>query len=98
MAPFPRPPSPRLREEGESGFKDLLWKLAEAHVQIRLGPTSKSHNPPIRRKAARGPHDWRPVQHPAESTPRHDLKSFQEAAPVCRTDAAKFGPLLGRGM
>jgi 5S rRNA maturation endonuclease (ribonuclease M5) len=35
---------PDCDEEGESGFKDLLWKLAEAQVQIRLGPTSKSQN------------------------------------------------------
>lgn len=35
---------PDCDEEGETGFKDLLWKLAEAQVHTRLGPTSKSHN------------------------------------------------------
>lgn len=35
---------PDCDEEGESAFKDLLWKLAEAQVHVRLGPISKSHN------------------------------------------------------
>ncbi len=35
---------PDCDEEGESGFKDLLWKLAETQIQIHLGPTSKSQN------------------------------------------------------
>ncbi len=35
---------PDCNEEGESCLKDLLWKLDEAQVNVRLGPTSKSHN------------------------------------------------------
>jgi hypothetical protein len=34
---------PDCDEEGETGFKDLLWKLCEAHVQVRLGWSSKRH-------------------------------------------------------
>lgn len=34
---------PDCDEEGETGFKDLLWKLCEAQVQVRLGWTSKTH-------------------------------------------------------
>jgi len=31
---------PDCYEEGETGFKDLLWKLCEAQVQVRLGWSS----------------------------------------------------------
>ena len=34
---------PDCDEEGEAGFKDLLWKLCEAQVQVRLGWSSRTH-------------------------------------------------------
>ncbi|MEZ6035536.1 MAG: hypothetical protein R3C17_20765 [Planctomycetaceae bacterium] len=33
---------PDCDEKGETGFKDLLWKLCEAQVQVRLGITSQT--------------------------------------------------------
>lgn len=35
---------PDCDEEGESGFKELLWRLCEAGVQTRLGFTSNTHD------------------------------------------------------
>ena len=34
---------PDCDRDGESGFKELLWRLAEAGVETRLGFTSDSH-------------------------------------------------------
>ncbi|KAA1258614.1 hypothetical protein LF1_11360 [Rubripirellula obstinata] len=34
---------PDCDEEGEAGFKELLWRLSEAGVQTRLGFTSNTH-------------------------------------------------------
>ena len=34
---------PDCDEEGEAGFKDLLWKLTEANIHVRLGWSSKTH-------------------------------------------------------
>ena len=48
---------PGCDEEGESGFKDLLRKLAEAQVQTRLGPTSKSQSGLL---AGKQPEDYTP--------------------------------------
>lgn len=35
---------PDCDEEGEAGFRELLWRLTEAGVQTRLGFTSNTHN------------------------------------------------------
>ncbi|MGB7329500.1 MAG: DNA primase [Rubripirellula sp.] len=35
---------PDCDEEGEAGFKELLWRLSEAGVQTRLGFTSNTHD------------------------------------------------------
>ena len=35
---------PDCDEEGEAGFKDLLWKLCEHNVTVRLGITSETNN------------------------------------------------------
>ena len=34
---------PDYDEEGESGFKNLLWKLTEAGFHVRLGWSSLTH-------------------------------------------------------
>jgi len=34
---------PDCDEEGEAGFKDLLWKHCEAKVEIRLAWSSQTH-------------------------------------------------------
>ena len=35
---------PDCDEEGESGFKDLLWKLTETGLHVRLGWSSQTHS------------------------------------------------------
>ena len=35
---------PDCDKEGEAGFKELLWRLAEQQVDVRLGFTSKTHD------------------------------------------------------
>lgn len=34
---------PNCDEEGETGFRDLLWKLCEAQILVSLGWSSKMH-------------------------------------------------------
>lgn len=42
---------PDCDEEGEAGFKDLLWKRCEATTQVRLAWSSKTH-------AGQQPESW----------------------------------------
>jgi len=46
---------PDCDEEGEAGFKDLLWRLAENQVEIKLGMSSQMDGG---KHIGKQPEDW----------------------------------------